>query len=113
MPIDKEFRKRWNCTGEHSGHPVWVSPDGSECIHGKTAGVHLASCNGCMKCVPACPTKVFSVWLSPDHGRVVDPVRDADCILCLVCEVVCPRNAIHIERESGSSETLDSLLRGA
>jgi NAD-dependent dihydropyrimidine dehydrogenase PreA subunit len=43
---------------------------------------------------------------------VVEPVREADCILCLVCEIVCPVQAIIIERKGGSEDTLQSLLQG-
>ncbi|TXT53854.1 MAG: Zinc-containing ferredoxin-2 [Candidatus Thorarchaeota archaeon] len=113
MPIDKTFRDHWKRSGNHVGHPIWTSPDGLEIIHGMIVGVHLQSCTGCMKCIPACPTKVFSVWLSSAGERLADPVREDQCILCLVCEVVCPTNAIHIKRSSGSNDTLDSLLRGA
>jgi len=43
---------------------------------------------------------------------VADPIREADCILCLVCEIVCPVKAIYIERKGGSEDTLQSLLQG-
>jgi NAD-dependent dihydropyrimidine dehydrogenase PreA subunit len=51
--------------------------------------------------------------MTDTKGRaVVDPIREADCILCLVCEIVCPVQAIIIEREGGSEDTLQSLLQG-
>jgi NAD-dependent dihydropyrimidine dehydrogenase PreA subunit len=51
--------------------------------------------------------------MEDEAGRqVVDPVKENDCILCLVCEIVCPVEAISIEREGGSDDTLDSLLEG-
>ncbi|MHA2361455.1 MAG: 4Fe-4S binding protein [Candidatus Thorarchaeota archaeon] len=43
----------------------------------------------------------------------MDPSQEDACILCLVCELVCPTDAISIEREGGSQDTLDALLRGA
>jgi NAD-dependent dihydropyrimidine dehydrogenase PreA subunit len=60
-----------------------------------------------------CPVDVFVAWISEDGDDVVDPILDAECILCLACELVCPTEAIHIDRQSGSQDTLDSLLRGA
>jgi NAD-dependent dihydropyrimidine dehydrogenase PreA subunit len=51
--------------------------------------------------------------IQDESGRqVVDPVKEDDCILCLVCEIVCPVEAIAIERKGGSDDTLDSLLEG-
>ncbi|NHJ12369.1 MAG: ferredoxin family protein [Candidatus Thorarchaeota archaeon] len=75
-----------------------------------TVGVHIQLCTGCMKCLEACPTKVFVPWEFTQGLNVVDPLREEECILCLVCEIVCPVEAIHILREGGSQETLDSLL---
>ena len=81
-------------------------------IHGQTVGVDFSLCYGCEKCIHACPTQVF-VQIEDDSGRqVVDPMKEDDCILCLVCEIVCPVEAISIEREGGSDDTLDSLLEG-
>ncbi len=80
-------------------------------IHGSTVGVHIESCVGCMNCIDACPTNVFTPWTTPSGATVVDPVRGKDCILCFACELVCAPNAIDISREGGSQETLDSLLR--
>jgi NAD-dependent dihydropyrimidine dehydrogenase PreA subunit len=56
---------------------------------------------------------VFVSWISETDDDVVDPILDAECILCLACELVCPTEAIHIERQPGSQDTLDSLLRDA
>ena len=53
------------------------------------------------------------VHIEDESGhQVVDPVKEDDCIFCLVCEIVCPVEAISIEREGGSDYTLDSLLEG-
>ena len=43
---------------------------------------------------------------------VVDPIRESDCILCLVCEIVCPVDAISTKSAVGPDDTLDSLLNG-
>ncbi|MFX0054950.1 MAG: ferredoxin family protein [Promethearchaeota archaeon] len=113
MPIDKTFRTTWSIIDSHEGHPVWSNDKRAGRIHGDIAGVHFESCTGCMKCVIACPVDVFTAWVSDDGDDVVDPVLDAECILCLACELVCPTDAIHIRRDPGSQDTLDSLLRGA
>ena len=64
-----------------------------------------------MKCIEACPTNVFSPWTDEEDNEVVDPIRESECIYCLVCELVCPTDAISITREPGSQDTLESLLR--
>ncbi|TFH08609.1 MAG: 4Fe-4S dicluster domain-containing protein [Candidatus Thorarchaeota archaeon] len=79
-------------------------------IHGNIVGVDFSICYGCEKCITACPTNVFVTFTNETEQSVVDPVNESDCILCLVCEIVCPVGAISIERESGSEDTLNSLL---
>jgi NAD-dependent dihydropyrimidine dehydrogenase PreA subunit len=112
VPIDKTFRETWRVISHHEDHPVWQSSsDESVEIHGKIVGVDMSLCFGCEKCIDACPTNVFEHWTNAAGQRVVDPIREADCILCLVCEIVCPVEAISIEREGGSEETLKSLLQ--
>ncbi len=114
LPIDKDFRERWNVVDQHIGHSIWKSDNGDNgIIHGSFVGVHLESCIGCMKCITACPTDVFSEWEDSSGRPVVDPSKEDECILCLVCELVCPTDAISIEREGGSQDTLDALLHRA
>jgi NAD-dependent dihydropyrimidine dehydrogenase PreA subunit len=113
VPIDRTFRETWRVVRDHLGHPVWNSTDGGRVeIHGRIVGVDFSLCYGCEKCIHACPTQVFE-QMQDEFGRpVVDPVREDECILCLVCEIVCPVEAISIERAGGSDDTLDSLLEG-
>jgi NAD-dependent dihydropyrimidine dehydrogenase PreA subunit len=114
VPIDKNFRTTWSTIDTHKGHAVWSKNDAKTgIIHGDIVGLHIESCIGCMKCVTSCPVDVFVAWISEDGDDVADPILDADCILCLACELVCPTEAIHIDRQSGSQDTLDALLRGA
>ena len=111
VPIEKDYRVSWKVTEEHNGHAVWTThrrEDGV--IHGTTVGVHMESCVGCMKCITACPTDVFTAWADSTGRNVVDPVRESECILCLVCEMVCPTDAISITKAGGSEDTLKSLL---
>lgn len=106
------FRDTWKQIAQHEGHPVWQSDnDESSRIHGNIVGVDFILCYGCEKCITACPTNVFVTYTDERGMPVVDPLNESDCILCLVCEIVCPVEAISIERESGSEDTLKSLLR--
>ena len=112
MPIDKTFRDTWKQIDQHKGHPVWQSDtDESSRIHGNIVGVDFLLCYGCGKCISACPTNVFVPFTDERKMPVADPLNESDCILCFVCEIVCPVEAISIERESGSEDTLKSLLR--
>ncbi len=114
MPIDKTFRDTWTRIGQHDGHSIWQSDkDESSRIHGNIVGVDFLLCYGCEKCITACPTNVFVTFTDERKRPVVDPLNDADCILCLVCEIVCPVEAISIEREGGSVDTLESLLQSS
>jgi len=113
VPIDRTFRKTWKIVKQHLGHPVWQSPQRKMAdIHGYVVGVDFSVCYGCEKCVHACPTNVFIMMQDESERLVVDPVREDDCILCLVCEIVCPVEAISIQRAGGSDDTLASLLEG-
>jgi len=82
-------------------------------IHGDIVGVDHSLCYGCEKCIIACPVNVFDTFTDRRNRPVVDPVNDSDCILCLACEIVCPVEAICIERSGGSDDTLESLLRSS
>ena len=114
MPIDKTFRDTWTRIGQHDGHSIWQSDkDESSRIHGNIVGVDFLLSYGCEKCITACPTYVFVTFTDERKRPVVDPLNDVDCILCLVCEIVCPVEAISIEREGGSEDTLESLLQSS
>ncbi|TFG34032.1 4Fe-4S dicluster domain-containing protein [Candidatus Thorarchaeota archaeon] len=114
VPIDKNFRETWIKVSDHEGHPVRQLPKDTETeIHGEIVGVDFYLCSGCEKCITVCPTQVFAPWTSDRNHHVVDPINDTDCIRCLACELVCPVEAICIEREGGSENTLKSLLEGS
>ena len=115
MKIDKTFRDTWRKIGQHEGHPVWqYDNDESSKIHGDIVGVDFNLCYGCEKCITACPTNVFVIHTDErETSVVVDPLNESDCILCLVCEIVCPVEAISIKREGGSEDTLESLLHSS
>lgn len=111
VPIDPEFRNKLKVSGSHDGHLVWIPrTDIASTVHGTIVGVHIESCVGCLKCISACPVAVFVPWTDNLGRTVVDPARETECMNCLLCEIVCPTDAISIQRDPGSTETLDSLL---
>jgi len=113
VPIDRTYRDTWNIIGTHHGHPVRCAQESeTTVIHGEIVGVDFSLCFGCEKCIEACPTHVFDLILDESGQPVVDPIREEDCILCLVCEIVCPVAAINVKSEGGSDDTLNSLLEG-
>ncbi|TFF91353.1 4Fe-4S dicluster domain-containing protein [Candidatus Thorarchaeota archaeon] len=109
VPVDRDYRQRWQVTGRHGGHAVWTSDEDDGQIHGTIVGVHFESCIGCMKCQDVCPVDVF-VESMHNGERVVDPERETACIFCLACEIACPTDAICVQSEVGSDDTLDALL---
>ena len=56
-------------------------------------------CQGCAKCLEACPVDVFR--LGPD-GKAV-PEFASDCHVCHQCEDDCPRGAITVSHAISSS----------
>jgi NAD-dependent dihydropyrimidine dehydrogenase PreA subunit len=101
MPIDPEFMKKLEKTGEHRGHAVWgkVNPPAKLGIHGTTVAVDWDVCDGDEVCVGVCPVNVFEMVDTPGHptsSKKSDPVRESECIQCLACEVQCPTQAIKI-----------------
>lgn len=52
-------------------------------------------CNGCGKCVEACPRDVLAV-----EEKELRVKRLMECTLCRACVEACPRNAIEVEGDS-------------
>jgi ferredoxin len=62
--------------------------------------VDEASCNGCVKCVDACPVEAMSVVSANDPARPrrrVAKLDDGICLGCGVCVRSCPKESIHLE----------------
>ena len=101
MPIDPDFAKKLTKHGQHGGHDVWgeVKPPEKLGIHGTNVAVDHEVCNGDSVCVAVCPVSVFEMIDIPSHplsDKESDPVREADCINCMACEIQCPTQAIKI-----------------
>ncbi len=58
------------------------------------AVVHIdqEKCNGCGNCVDACPMGVFA--LIEERATCV---ASEDCMICKMCETLCPNLAITVE----------------
>jgi NAD-dependent dihydropyrimidine dehydrogenase PreA subunit len=63
-----------------------------------------------MKCLAVCPVAVFVEW-EPEPGKAkADPAKESDCLECLICEIICPVEAILITRSPSTHDTLKALL---
>jgi ferredoxin len=63
-------------------------------------GVDAVRCNGCGKCVDACPVEAMTLVSAndPHRARRRRAELDADvCLGCGVCTRVCPPDALHLE----------------
>jgi NAD-dependent dihydropyrimidine dehydrogenase PreA subunit len=57
--------------------------------------VDQEKCTGCGDCVDSCPVAVFELQEVEGETKSV-PVNVDDCILCRVCEIQCPEQAIEV-----------------
>jgi NAD-dependent dihydropyrimidine dehydrogenase PreA subunit len=101
MPIDPDFMKKYQVTGEHNGHKVRreTKPPEKLGIHGTQVALDQDVCNGDGICISVCPVSVFDWVDSPGHPtseKKSDPVNEPQCIFCRACEVQCPTQAIKI-----------------
>jgi ferredoxin len=57
-------------------------------------------CNGCTKCVDACPVQAMSLVSANDPARPrrrLAHVEESTCLGCGVCVRTCPKNGIRLE----------------
>lgn len=62
--------------------------------------VDAAGCNGCAKCVDACPVEAMAVVSANDPAKPRRRRAEVDAAICLgcgVCTRVCPTDALHLE----------------
>ena len=115
MPIDPNFKTSCTLIGTRRGVKVWGPIDEPSIlgIHGSIVAVDLDLCFGCLKCIDVCSVNVFEKIQTNKHpisNIKVDPVREEDCFMCFVCEMICPVDAILIDRGSTQGDTLQALL---
>jgi len=53
--------------------------------------IDLSKCTGCGTCVDVCPVGAFELESDKSSAVNVD-----ECLVCRVCEVQCPENAIQV-----------------
>jgi NAD-dependent dihydropyrimidine dehydrogenase PreA subunit len=114
MPIDPKFKTNRKLVGIQKGVKVWGPVEPPKLgIHGSIVAIDLDICYGCLKCMEICTVNVFEKLQTPKHPVSiikVDPIRENDCFMCLLCEIVCPVDAILIDRGSPQGDTLQALL---
>ncbi len=56
-------------------------------------------CKGCHLCIDQCPNDVLEVSMNRNAKGYIMPVavKTDDCIVCLLCEMICPDLAIIVE----------------
>ena len=64
--------------------------------------VDKACCKGCDICLTVCPKKIFiHSKKRNNYGTNMPDILGADnCILCRMCERLCPDGAINVEEEA-------------
>lgn len=115
MPIDRNYQANHPFSEVEEGLKVWGSVEKplKLGIHGSIVAVDLDLCFGCMKCIEVCTVDVFEAVKTPKHpisSLKVKPIREAACFMCFVCEIVCPVDAILVDRGSSQGDTLQALL---
>lgn len=84
---DTAQRRNWKHTTQENNRGTWtVFPD---------------LCKGCGLCIEKCPTQV--IYWSEKLGFMGTPsvkTRMEGCIVCGLCETVCPEPAIRVERKA-------------
>jgi len=82
-----EVLRNWKHTTQENDRGTWtVFPD---------------LCKGCGLCIEKCPTQV--IYWSEQLGFMGTPAvktRIEGCIVCGLCETVCPEPAIRVERKA-------------
>ncbi len=83
-----------------------ICPFGAISIENGISAVDYTKCQGCGKCVEACPKHIIRlipydarVWvgcMSVDKGAVTRSYCEVGCISCKLCEKTCEHDAIHV-----------------
>jgi ferredoxin len=77
--------------------------------------VEAAKCNGCGKCVDACPVEAMTLVSANDPAKARKRRAELDpsvCLGCGVCTRVCPTDGLHLEARAERVVTpVDTLHR--
>lgn len=83
-----------------------ICPFGAISLENGISAVDYTKCQGCGKCVEACPKHIIrlipydaKVWvgcMSVDKGAVTRSYCEVGCISCKLCEKTCESDAIHV-----------------
>jgi len=83
-----------------------ADPEGIIVQHLKASAIPKAKvldedCSGCEYCIDICPFGCISLVPSPVGGHFeVAAVNEKKCVSCKLCETVCAKEAIYVERKS-------------
>ncbi len=58
--------------------------------------VNQDKCNGEALCLDLCPANVFEIRVIYEERKSI-PIRENNCIVCMICEVNCPSKAITVK----------------
>lgn len=85
--LEESANRNWKQMTQENNRGTWtVFPD---------------LCKGCGLCIEKCPTQV--IYWSEELGFMGTPAvktRIEGCIVCGLCETVCPEPAIRVERKN-------------
>src|ERR687892_641296 len=100
-PIDAKFKEKRQAAGTYQGIKVWgpIDPPGQLGIWGQDVCIDFDICVADGACIEACPVNVYEWLETPGHpasDKKAFMIREKDCIFCMVCENVCPPQAVKI-----------------
>jgi len=81
----------------------WRKPLTADRLTAPSGSIHITKdrCKGCGFCVEFCPQKVLVMSeefnIKDYHAPVV--IKEKDCLICHLCELLCPEFAIYVTQK--------------